>query len=563
MAIQKYVKLGVYELAAMAIIVFGTLLRVVLVGLQWPLFNSDEGTMGIMALHIASRGDHPLFYYGQHFMGTLDAYLAAGVFRVLGSSILTLRGSMLLLYVPFLLVMYGLTRLLYSKQMALGCLLILSLGSIPILNLEVRPLVYADILVLGACAFLLACGLVLSASPQPGQPGRGWRVLGYGCWGVVAGLGVWSDPLVLPYVAAAGLLLLVWCWRELVFQMGGLCLLLGWLVGAAPLLLYNLSAPAGQDSLSIVLAQAHPVTSGPGQFTPLSRHLINTILYNIPTATGDPFCNLVFSQGPIHMPGLRCTIVHASWSLGLMVLWLVAVVLALRGLWTGQQGVGGQPSAAEHSHSMRRESARLLLLGSAGLTVLVFTLSAPSIPSSAGNARYLHCLLISVPAVLCPLWRGASKLTAAGGLRASSRVVVSRALLLLVAIVCVAGTLAALQDVPAVRLIEQQRQAMILQLERRHIRHFYTDDYWTCYRMAFASGEAITCAVIGADLRPSGSNRNRYGPYVGQVQADRHAAYVLPLADAHTPWIVRNAHLASRHYLRLDLPGYVIYTKRL
>jgi len=177
MAIQKYVKIGVYELAAMALIVFGTLLRVVLVGLQWPLFNSDEGTMGIMALHIASRGDHPVFYYGQHFMGTLDAYLAAGVFRVLGPSILMLRGSMLLLYVPFLLVMYGLTRLLYSKQMALGCLLILSLGSIPILILEVRPLVYADILVLGACAFLLACGLALSASPQPGQPGRGWRVL--------------------------------------------------------------------------------------------------------------------------------------------------------------------------------------------------------------------------------------------------------------------------------------------------------------------------------------------------------------------------------------------------
>ena len=561
MAIQKYVKLGVYELAAMAIIVFGTLLRVVLVGLHWPLFNSDEGTMGIMALHIASRGDHPVFYYGQHFMGTLDAYLAAGVFRVLGSSILTLRGSMLLLYVPFLLVMYGLTRLLYSKQMALGCLLILSLGSIPILILEVSPLVYADILVLGACAFLLACGLALSASPQPGQKGRGWRVLGYGCWGVVAGLGVWSDPLVLPYVAAAGLLLLVWCWQELVFQMGGLCLLLGWLVGAAPLLLYNLSAPAGQDSLSIVLAQAHPVTSGPGQFTPLSRHLINTILYNIPTATGNPLC--LYSQGSIHTIGLKCAMGLVSWSLGLMVLWLVAVMLALRGLWTGQQGVGGQPSAAEHSHSMRRESARLLLLGSAGLTVLVFTLSAASIPSSSVLARYLHCLLISVPAVLWPLWRGASKLTAAGGLRASSRVVVSRALLLLVAIVCVAGTLAALQDVPAVRLIEQQRQAMLLQLERRHIRHFYTDDYWTCYRMAFASGEAITCAVIDADLRPSGSNRNRYGPYVGQVQADRHAAYVLPLADAHTPWIVRNAHLANGHYLRLDLPGYVIYTKRL
>jgi hypothetical protein len=564
MQIKKYVKIGVSELAALALILVATLLRVLLVVVHWPLFNSDEGTMGLMALHIAFRGEHPIFYYGQHYMGTLDAYLAVGLFRVLGPSILTLRLGIILLYVPFLLVMYGLTRLLYTKTFALGCLLVLSLGSIPILILEVTPIGgYAEILLLGACAFLIACWLTLS-SKQDGVQHRPWvRWLGYAGWGVVAGLAVWSDPLILPYLAAAGVLLLLFCWRELLGQGGGLCLLLGLVLGASPLLLYNLTAPPGQDSLSILIAQARPGVSVPGHFSPFSVHVLNAILYNIPTATGDPFCPLVLSQGPVNTPGLRCTILHASWSLGLIVLWLVAVWLALQALWTGTQELRGQPASWNQTQSIKREGARLLLLLSAGLTVVVFTLSAASIASSAGYARYLHCLLISVPAVLWPLWRGARKLAPAAGVCAQSTVVVSRGLLLLVGLLCLAGTIAACVDVSSVRSIEQQHEAVMNKLESMHIQHFYTDDYWTCYRMAFASREKLTCAVIGSNLRPGGPDRNRYWPYVLQVQADPHVAYVLPINDPQTLSIVRNAHLANGKYLRVDVDGYVIYQPAL
>jgi hypothetical protein len=563
MHIKKYVKIGIYELSAFAIILFGTLLRVLLVVLKWPLLNSDEGTMGIMALHIAYRGEHPLFYYGQHYMGTVDAYIGAGLFRVFGPSILTLRCGMLLLYVPFMLAMYCLTRVLYTQKLALGSLVVLSLGSIPILILEVSPIVYADILFLGACAFLLASWLTLSYNQDGVGPRRWLRLLGYTGWGCVAGLAVWSDPLVLPYLASACVLLVVFCWRELIFKLGGVCLMLGLVVGASPLLMYNLKAPPGQDSLSIFFAQARPATSVPGSFIPLSMHIINTILYNIPTATGNPFCPLVFSQGPVNTPGMRCIIVHASWSLGLIVLWLVAVFLALMALWKCKQSFRGPSLSTEHKLPIIRESARLMLLVSAGTTILFFTLSAASIPSSAGNARYLHCLLISIPAMLWPLWLGASKVEPPGVVRAKIKVALSRGLLLLIGIVCVVGMLAAFEDVSAVVPIEQQRQAMILQLERLQIRHFYTDDYWTCYRMAFASRETITCAVIGTDLRPSGSDRNRYWPYVGQVQADAQAAYVFTVADPQTPRMVGKAHLANGQYLRIDLSGYVIYTKRL
>jgi hypothetical protein len=121
------------------------------------------------------------------------------------------------------------------------------------------------------------------------------------------------------------------------------------------------------------------------------------------------------------------------------------------------------------------------------------------------------------------------------------------------------GTIAAFFDIQSVRSIEQQHEAVINKLESMNIKHFYTDDYWTCYRIAFTTREKITCAVIGSDLQPRGANRNRYWPYVWQVRADPRVAYLLPKNDPQTPFIVRNAHLVNGKYHSVDFYGYVIY----
>jgi len=560
MKYEIFFKIGVYKIYALVIIMFGTLLRVLLAALKWPLLNSDESIMGIMALHIADHGEHPIFFYGQNYMGALDAYIGASLFQVFGSSIFTLRFSIILLYIPFMAAMYFLTSALYTKRLALGSLVLLSLGSIPILILEVSPIVYCDILFFGASAFLLASWLTLSYNQDIVQHRHWLRLLGYACWGCVAGLAVWSDPLIFPYLASASLLLVVFCWREMIFKLCGICLLLGLVVGASLLIIYNLKASPGQDSLSIFLRQTHPATSVPGSLIPLSMHIVNTILYNIPTATGNPLCPLVFSQGPVNAPGLRCVIVHASWSLGLIVLWLVAVFLAIMALWKLKHDFRGQLSSSEQKCNIVREFARIMLLVSMGITVLFFTLSTASIPSSAGNARYLHCLLISLPAIIWPLWIGARMIEPSVALLAKIKVALSRGMLLLIFIMFLAGTIAAFFDIHAISSIDQQREAVLNKLESMNIKHFYTDDYWTCYRIAFASRENITCAVIGSDLLPS-STRNRYWPYVLQVQADPHVAYLLPGNDPQTPFIVRNGHLANGNYLGVELYGYVIYQR--
>ena len=53
--------------------------------------DSDEAIVGLMAKHILEGKGIPVFYYGQHYMGSLEAILASGVFSFLGQSNFSLK----------------------------------------------------------------------------------------------------------------------------------------------------------------------------------------------------------------------------------------------------------------------------------------------------------------------------------------------------------------------------------------------------------------------------------------------------------------------------------------
>src|SRR4051812_15497414 len=46
--------------------------------------NADEALPGLMALHIAAGRETPVFYYGQHYFGAVEAYLVAALDRFAG-----------------------------------------------------------------------------------------------------------------------------------------------------------------------------------------------------------------------------------------------------------------------------------------------------------------------------------------------------------------------------------------------------------------------------------------------------------------------------------------------
>src|SRR5437763_12116375 len=103
---SKRFSISPYGLCICALIAAATLLRFILIYFNWPVTNSDEGNMGLVALHVAYQGDHPAFFYGLPYMGPLEGYVAAPLFHLFGSSLFTLRLGLLLFFVGFLLSMY-------------------------------------------------------------------------------------------------------------------------------------------------------------------------------------------------------------------------------------------------------------------------------------------------------------------------------------------------------------------------------------------------------------------------------------------------------------------------
>jgi len=80
----------------------------------------------------------------------------------------------------------------------------------------------------------LFCWLSLSYRQDLTNSRRWLRFAAYAGWGLVVGLAIWSDLVVLPVLMMAGLLLLLFCWRDL-RTLAPLCLLLGFVIGVFPL----------------------------------------------------------------------------------------------------------------------------------------------------------------------------------------------------------------------------------------------------------------------------------------------------------------------------------------
>ncbi len=380
-------------------------LRALLAWAHWPLLNSDEGTMGIMALHI-QQGERPIFFYGQNYMGALEAYIAALFFQLLGgSSVFALRLGLILLFMFFLFCMYLLTSELYTKKFALFILLLLSLGSSAVFARQLIALGgYAETTFFTALLFLLTYHLTCSMARDK-FPGR---LAGYAGWGLVLGLALWCDALILPWAICAGTLLLLLCWREL-GKGAWLVVLCGLLLGALPLILYNIGAAPGQDSWSVLIGQQGGVALTP--FTILQQ-LKGTLTVSIPSITGNPFCHVdelanikILGFAPSQPATLQCHLLGGTWSLFFLALLLLSMSSSLRMLHIELVRCGFRPWALEDRTEIVRHMLPCSLCTAALWTLAIYMRSHSPIDEPAEYARYLVCLWVVTPLVLWPLWR--------------------------------------------------------------------------------------------------------------------------------------------------------------
>ncbi|GAC1649157.1 MAG: hypothetical protein NVS4B9_40370 [Ktedonobacteraceae bacterium] len=525
--------------------------------------------MAIMAMHI-QHGERPIFFYGQHYMGTLEAYVAALLFQFLGVSVFALRLGLILFFMLFLLCMYLLTRWLYTPNFALFTLLLLSLGSSAVFARQLIALGgYAETIFFTVLLFLLTGWLTRSAA-RGALRARLVEYAGYACWGLVLGLALWCDPIILPWALCAGALLLLFCWPALV-RGAVFALLVGLLVGALPLIIYNLRAAPGQDSWSVLIGQqgGTPLT-----LLTLLRQLTGTLGVSIPNITGSPFCHTdeladikILGFAPSQPLTLTCYVFGGAWSLLYLALLALAAAMAFRELYKALRRCHFRPWTLAVRDDIVRAALVCSLFTAALGTLLLYTRSHSPIDAPAEYARYLTCLWVVTPLALWPLWHYARRCSthfttvlAPGrhALFASLRPWLARGLLLLLLAILCYGSAETLGELPMAQAADRQEARLVTGLLQHGITHIYTD-YWTCDRLAFQSQERIICGVLAGGCTLQRGLHNRYEPYYTTVSRDPRASYVILTSTQCDAAVAQKMHSNGHIYTVFTLNEYTIY----
>ena len=173
-------------------------------------FNSDEAVVALMARHILG-GSSPTFFYGQAYMGSLDAWLVAFGFWILGEHVWVIRLVQGILYLGVLVTTYKLGEVaLGSKRVGLGAVCLLAVPNVIVtLYTTVSLGGYVEGLLIGN--LILIVGLQITNDIERNRPVEVWRWL---AWGILGGLGVWIFGITLIYSLTMGFFLFARLWQR-------------------------------------------------------------------------------------------------------------------------------------------------------------------------------------------------------------------------------------------------------------------------------------------------------------------------------------------------------------
>jgi len=170
-------------------------LKAWLVGMNLVPFNADEAVVALMARHILA-GERPVFFYGQAYMGSLDAFLVAGGFFVFGQHVWVIRLIQGLLYLATIITTVWIGRKAFSSLktgVLAGCLL-----AIPAVNVTLYTTAslggYGEALLIGNLILLTGLSDVHNLTYDEKKSSYLTILLGF-----LVGLGLWANGLTLVY----------------------------------------------------------------------------------------------------------------------------------------------------------------------------------------------------------------------------------------------------------------------------------------------------------------------------------------------------------------------------
>jgi hypothetical protein len=537
----------------LAVLLVAAAVRLLLAVHGWPYVNSDEATLGLMADDILWHGAHPLFAYGDHHIGAIDAYLQALFFAVLGSTDLVMHIVTTFQVVVFLVCFYLFTREVFSTPVAIVTLLLLAFCGQLELFYEQRANRHGqDILIFSA----LLLWLVVWRLRHPEGP-----ILVDFAIGVVAGIGLWSSLLTLPFAVAAALALGVDAIKTVRRSQvslssrrqiaSALLLIAGLLIGVLPIILAAVNTHGNSLREGLTTASV----GGGHSIQEIIQQLGGTFLYAVPSmfdsSTICSHCVVWPSSGAMPPPGqiLELSAIGVVFSGVVIGCWLLGVVPLVRDTWrslrhrahTASSDQEGTRSADEATIANARWWGRGMLAIGVGLTILIFASGRASFVDVGTNTRYLMGIYFVVPFIAAPLCSSVetvwSWMRRRHGPQIAGRLELWLAPLGVVLLLAILG----INLLGEANVFQQTfaqpsqfgvpagtRDVELLDfLSRHHATRFYTT-YWVCYRLMFDSQEHADCYVVSNwDPFTPGVNKNL--AYAETATTAKHPAYVFDL----------------------------------
>jgi hypothetical protein len=579
------------RMLVVALCLLAAVLRLILASRGWPYGNSDEATTGLMVYDIIWHNAHPFFTYGEHHVGSLDAYLQVPAFLLFGATNFALHFTTTIQILLFLIVFYFFMRTVFSPLVAGITLALLAFGPYQQLFYGLRAGHYAqDMLLLSA----LLLYLVLLRLRRPERVWIKWMLdLGIG---LVAGLSLWSTILLLPFVLAAVLVLGVEAYRlrrvapSLLRQ--ALLMLSGGIIGLLPFLITVVTT---RGVIFIEALSASGETSDPSLLTrpmglllSFGQQIAATFLYGLPQMLGR---ETVCSQCPVWpYPGinlapaeaLRVALISVPFSLIAIGGWFLAarpLIRHARTAFSRARHVEPMVSLPEDTYQRARQLGRAMLIIGLGLTVLQYVITRSSYESSDTSIRYISNVYLCIPLIVDPLCQGVLPLWywlssrvrhLARPARPHANVLLALALLLTLFAINITGAVNALQETDNTQQIgvpAGQRETQLINfLETHHATRFYTT-WWVCYRIMFASQEHLDCYIVSNTDAFKPGYFNRVPAYAAVVTATQHPAYVFDLTTSevdrsvpqHLTMLIASRNPRFTGYTSAMISGYIVF----
>ncbi len=473
---------------------------VILVAAAWKIvfffwdvipFNSDEAVVALMSRHIL-QGERPVFFYGQAYMGSLDAFLVAAGFAVFGEQVWVIRLVQMLLWLGTLVVVILLGRELFGS-MRTG-LIAAALLAFPTVNVMLYTTAslggYGEALLIGSLLLLVAVIIVNRYVMAPARQAP-WGLLVL--WGLLAGGGLWANGLTLVFSVPAGLYLLWALWKCRRNWLGGFFLAggLGFIVGALPWVGY--AAASGSEALLLELfGNAVAVEQEPFLLRTFN-HLVNFLLL-----------------GSTALFGLR-----PPWAVTWLALPLLPFALAF---WLVVVAFFIRKSTRPNPH----RSAFALLGGVCAVLLAGFLFTSFGVDPSG---RYFLPLAI-------PLALAAARMVQSPALNRWQAV----GLVALVAVFQLWGTVqSALRYPPGLTtqfyeptIVDHRYDQVLIDFLRQEGETRGYSNYWVSYPIAFRSQEQVIFIPrlpYHLDLRYTPRD-DRYAPYTALVEQSQRVAYI-------------------------------------